>query len=563
MSILKNGKLLGAAVNDNDTINFGDNSTTAFWYDGTDFNIDIGPNATALGWPHAYDGYTDDYRPTSFINLHNSGLRWNAIIDASNSSPDSPLPEGNQGIFTYINNYNDLFFQLNDNDMFIIDNHTPSAGADNTFIHCAHDGTLRLKGYDSWLQRIVSDSPPNNALVGGDKWGVIRGQLALDIQSTHYYDAVAIGDYSVCLGLNVRADGTEAISIGNASYAANDNSICFGAHNFVYGDDSIAVGSNNNISGGNSPSDGENSLIFGNNNNIEGINSIAIGRGHTVIGDNSVVVGSLMNMETNNAHEYGYWDYTADYSPSGSPLSPANPPYSPYIPQRIASIRIHPNGQLAASFRVDTVAPTDGGAIDGAEADGTLPRGMYTIQKVYDDVTMFYNEGGDVQYAIIGSTDPTRLISYLPPTTPYLFTPTVANTYEKILMPTTQKTVKNFAIINTGGSPADLRYQYQGFVTKNFTVDAVMTIATASATGTTIEVVMSNGSYLDSPYTADDFESGVYSRVYLKASGEPLTIPITGWFTMNPLDVIAIWVRSTNTSQLTFAFASIKIVEVI
>jgi hypothetical protein len=70
---------------------------------------------------------------------------------------------------------------------------------------------------------------------------------------------------------------------------------------------------------------------------------------------------------------------------------------------RASSIRVHPNNQVAHSIVDSVTAPTDGGAIAGSEADATLARGMFTIQKNGTAVSLYYNDGGAIQSLSLGT----------------------------------------------------------------------------------------------------------------------------------------------------------------
>jgi hypothetical protein len=56
-----------------------------------------------------------------------------------------------------------------------------------------------------------------------------------------------------------------------------------------------------------------------------------------------------------------------------------------------SSLRMHNDGQVAFTMVDGISAPTDGGATDGDEAGGTLPRGMFTIQQNAGEVRLYYN----------------------------------------------------------------------------------------------------------------------------------------------------------------------------
>jgi len=82
-----------------------------------------------------------------------------------------------------------------------------------------------------------------------------------------------------------------------------------------------------------------------------------------------------------NTFEAGYWSGTTT---------------------RAGAIRMHPNGQVAMTIEDSASAPTDGGATAGSEADGTLARGMFAIQKNGQDVELYYNNAGAIESVALG-----------------------------------------------------------------------------------------------------------------------------------------------------------------
>ena len=70
---------------------------------------------------------------------------------------------------------------------------------------------------------------------------------------------------------------------------------------------------------------------------------------------------------------------------------------------RAGAVRMHPNGQVAMTIEDSAMAPTDGGATAGSEADATLGRGMYSIQKNGTAVTLYFNNAGTIQSLSLGT----------------------------------------------------------------------------------------------------------------------------------------------------------------
>ena len=245
----------------------------------------------------------------------------------------------------------------------------------------------------------------NGAIIAGDLTGNDRGTDAIDIQSGHFavtqvasgtissafgYSNTASGTYSSAIGYSNTASGNYGSSAFGYNNAASSNySSAIGYGNIAEGSNSSAVGRSNNVSGTNSSAvgyinivSGNNASAFGRSNSASGIYSSAFGFGNNVSGNFSSAFGRRCKTTINNTAEMGYWSSTT---------------------VRAGAVRMHPNGQVAMTIEDSATAPTDGGATAGSEADATLGRGMYSIQKNGTAVTLYFNNAGTIQSLSLGT----------------------------------------------------------------------------------------------------------------------------------------------------------------
>ena len=200
------------------------------------------------------------------------------------------------------------------------------------------------------------------ALIAGDLTGNARGTNVIDIQSGRSAATqVASGDNSSAVGYGNTASGNRSSAVGYGCTAS--------------GNYSSAVGYENEASG-------VSSSAFGRSSIASGSFSSAVGRGNTASGVSSSAVGYQCKTTIANTAEMGYWSSTA---------------------VRAGAIRMHPNGQVAMTIEDSATAPTDGGASAGSEADATLARGMFSIQKNGTAVTLYFNNGGTIQSLSLGT----------------------------------------------------------------------------------------------------------------------------------------------------------------
>jgi len=250
--------------------------------------------------------------------------------------------------------------------------------------------------------RIKKES--NGALIIGDLSGDARGGDAVDIQSYRGDSTrVASGDqstaigydntaseifcsaigcdntaseiYSTAIGYDNTASGYQSTAIGFLNTASGNYSTASGYINTASGYYSSAIGSGNNASG-------YRSSAIGNRNNASGNYSTASGYDNTASGGDSSAIGHRIKTTVNNSTEIGYW--------SG-------------LTTRGGVIRVQGTGQVAMTIEDSASAPTDGGATAGSEADGTLARGMFAIQKNGTAVTLYFNNAGTIQSLSLGT----------------------------------------------------------------------------------------------------------------------------------------------------------------
>ena len=190
------------------------------------------------------------------------------------------------------------------------------------------------------------------------------------------YKNQATGFTSTSMGAyNVASGFSRASAIGYLNRASGDQSSAFGYYNTASGNYSSAFGKSNTASG-------SNSSAFGWNNVASGNDSCAFGYKNVASGNNSCAFGYLAKTTVANTFEIGRWALVGG---------------------RKSVIRMHPNGQVAMTIEDSASAPTDGGATAGSEADGTLARGMFAIQKNGTAVTLYYNNGGSIQSLSLGT----------------------------------------------------------------------------------------------------------------------------------------------------------------
>ena len=219
------------------------------------------------------------------------------------------------------------------------------------------------------------------AYVGGDKTGNARGNLALDIQSSR-------GNVSHV------ASGANSTAIGNRNIVSAGNSHAFGNLNNVTDGECTAVGYSNTVAG-------YKSMAFGTGNNIQAVSGsvsgqyhkIALGAWNSIKQDNCTAVGYGVEIDSNSSQgtvEFGIWG-DRRVNRTGSTTGAG------------CSLRMHSNGQVAFTIANTPTIPTDGGATDGNEGLGTLPRSMFTIQQDSGVVSLYYNNGGTIESIELGT----------------------------------------------------------------------------------------------------------------------------------------------------------------
>jgi hypothetical protein len=285
------------------------------------------------------------------------------------------------------------------------------------------------------------------AYLGADKTGNTRGTGALDVQSSRSLDTqVASAQESVTIGVNNTAGAGYASAIGHSNTASGGvASSAIGYNNSATGQLNVAIGSENTssgqyslASGKSNTSSGYNSSAFGSFNTASNYDSSAFGQGNTASGGNSSAFGSNNSASAYNAGAFGRSNLaTQAYALAVGYSNTASGVYSSAIGQettasgyatqvfgknakstvddtteignwssstvRAGALRLHSDGQHSVTIRDSASAPTDGGATAGSEANGTLARGMFTIQKNGNVLTLYYNDGGTIKSLPVGT----------------------------------------------------------------------------------------------------------------------------------------------------------------
>lgn len=142
-----------------------------------------------------------------------------------------------------------------------------------------------------------------------------------------------------------------------------------------------------------------------------------------------------------------------------------------------------------------------------------------------------------------------HLVSYLPEGTPYTSPTITAATPTKVLIPTTVKSSRDFAVVDIGGG--DLRFQYQGTETKQFRIGMTTGMRTG-ASNITVKLRM---------YKNSVAEPGVYIPRKVSTGADTGALGIEGWFELAPNDTISVWIEVDENSTVTFDGVSINIWE--
>ena len=217
--------------------------------------------------------------------------------------------------------------------------------------------------------------------IGGNKTGNARGSSSLDIQSIRGNATQVVS-------------GSSSVAIGNENLVSAGASSAFGFKNTITNGESTGMGYANSVSGYRSAS-------FGRANSIENPGGTAGGRytqlifgggcrtkqyGCTAVGY-GVQIDSGSDQGTLEIGNWGYKRGNRINTTSGAGCS----------------LRMHNNGQIAFTMANSPNTPTDGGATDGNEATGTLPRSMFTIQNNLGAITLYYNDGGIISSLSLGT----------------------------------------------------------------------------------------------------------------------------------------------------------------
>jgi len=146
--------------------------------------------------------------------------------------------------------------------------------------------------------------------------------------------------------------------------------------------------------------------------------------------------------------------------------------------------------------------------------------------------------------------EPSQYVSYLPVDTPYTTPTLVPDTPTKILVATTVKYNKDFALEDTGGG--NLAWRYKGVKTKEFSAHLTSGIRT-SASNTLMKLyVYKNGSP----------ETGLYIPRKVGIGADTGALSLQGAMELSTDDYIEIYAESDSSTTMTFDGTSIFIQEI-
>lgn len=219
------------------------------------------------------------------------------------------------------------------------------------------------------------------AYVGGDKTGNSRGANSLDIQGVRQNALQVVSAAgSIAIGGNNTVSSGVSSAFGFLNTITNGESTGMGYANTVGGYRSASFGRLNDVQDPGGTASGRYSqLIFGGGCRTKQYGCTAVGYGVEI--DSGSGQGTL---------EIGNWGYKR-----GNRINTTS--------GAGCSLRMHNNGQVAFTMANSPILPTDGGATDGNEATGTLPRSMFTIQNNLGAITLYYNDAGTIQSLALGT----------------------------------------------------------------------------------------------------------------------------------------------------------------
>lgn len=196
----------------------------------------------------------------------------------------------------------------------------------------------------------------------------------------------------------------------------------FGAYNNTYGTYCSALGAYNTVDamnngrasavGAYNEARGEKSSAFGYANDATGVASSAFGRLNYAFGDRSSAFGSSCGVVVSgyNSSAFGYYarananrSAVFGYGVKTAVAQTVEIGYWTAAATRNGAVRLHKNGQAAFTSVDSGVAPTDGGATHGGEAETTLPRSMYSIRHSGLAFFLDYNNSGTIRTLSLGT----------------------------------------------------------------------------------------------------------------------------------------------------------------
>jgi len=182
-------------------------------------------------------------------------------------------------------------------------------------------------------------------------WYPAMAALRAGRVSENQWDKDQIGEYSVALGLDVKARGHHALAIGRETEATGDHGVALGLYTKASGIGSTAMGAGSSASGFRSTAMGNESVAFGDFSTAMGFKTQAMGLHSMAMGDQNVALG-------NASKAWGVMNLAAGNTSTAW------------------GMEVQASGQLATAWGVSTRAPATGATAWGNKTGAT---GNYSV----------------------------------------------------------------------------------------------------------------------------------------------------------------------------------------
>ncbi|MGG7663887.1 tail fiber domain-containing protein [Dyadobacter sp. BHUBP1] len=137
---------------------------------------------------------------------------------------------------------------------------------------------------------------------------------ALDINSTSYWNDASVGNYSFATGLDTKASGEGAISMGKMSFASGINSVTIGSYLFSNAENAVAIGSGSEAAA-------EGTVALGTGVHATGYKSVAMGSLAIASGAQSTAIGAGTIAKSFGGVALGAYNNQSDPVVASSPLN--------------------------------------------------------------------------------------------------------------------------------------------------------------------------------------------------------------------------------------------------